>query len=209
MIGNKQVFKAKIEHCLIFFILIFLMSCSDNKNLLKGNDIFSLKSSTSKSIRFVPLNNLKGYVVIDNSDSLFYSIGYFLSNLSEINRKYTYMPQSDPPTIIDSSMLSEDIFFANRKDFDNDRLRRQNIFFKRMDIGIYKYTFPVDTNNGGLVGVYADSLAVSEESRILKFNAFFENSSPGSFARNIKIIKSIKLEEIKNNNYYNETFYVD
>jgi len=130
---------------------------------------------------------------VSERDTIAYNLGFIVSPLSDAIPEIVYLPPNDN-TIDTTSSVDNDksIIVVRRKDYDNDRYRKQNIVFKNYNNKTVKYTFPIDTFQGGVVGVYYDSLKVTKYG-ILKFNAFSKNIRLGSYNKCKNIIDNLEL----------------
>lgn len=86
---------------------------------------------------------------------------------------------------------------------DVDRLRKQNLVFKYANNQIWKYSIPIDTLIGGIIGTYVDSVLVDGRG-VIKFNFYFNENIKMSFYDAKAIINSVALqnEEIGRVDFY-------
>lgn len=187
----------------LFFLI--LHGCIENSKDIKG-DFFSF-SGSFHSVKNIKNRQFSGYYILNNADSMFYNIGFNISNLNEEIPTVVYVP--DKKTFVfDANIDTTGIIFVDRKDFDIEKYRKQNINFEHKGSQIWKYTFPVDTSKGGNIGLYIDSIATGNLG-VLQFNAFINSASKGNYSRLIQIIKTISLQDIRAYEYYRSTIYVN
>lgn len=195
--------KLRAWSSLLFFVSL-IASCTHEQVKLE-NDIFSIEYIDT-NVTDNRVGHYSGYQLTPNGDTLHYNIGMIVHNLSERLPKVVYVP-FDIIGTPDSSNKSESIIFTTRKNFDLDRYRRQNVFWEQVNGLTRKYTFPIDTSRGGMVGLYIDSILVGENG-IVQFNAFIERPHRGSYISTLEALKTIRLKPIKPYEYYVGSTYV-
>lgn len=132
----------------------------------------------------------EGFIIVSPNDTIYYQLGFNISNLSEPYPNVLYLN-------IDSSQVKNAIsdsstIITTRWDFDPDNFKKQNISFSRQKGYPLKYTFPIDSSKGGMIGVYYDSLKVVNGG-VLKFNMFCKYISPGNYKMIGEIIKGVVI----------------
>ncbi|CAN5525617.1 hypothetical protein BH10BAC2_BH10BAC2_25210 [soil metagenome] len=202
---KKKLKKPELNRILLFLsISIVLQSCTKNlKNV--ENDIFKFSCNFS-SIKNDKTGQFSGCYILNNTDSLFYNIGFTVHNLSDKIPSAVFIPNKEQ-FLFDPNIDTTGVVFEKRKDFDIDKYKKQNVNFEYSGNQIWKYTFPIDTSKGGIIGIYVDSIATGELG-VLQFNAFTNCSSKGNNLNLINLIKTIRLQAIKEYDYYKSTIYI-
>ena len=199
--------KQKLKILVFSSIVILFNSCldrTDNEMATYSNELFSIRYPSEMVIKDYSLTPFKGFQILDGVDTLFYSIGYVVSNLSEPMAEVFYIPDLNELDL-DSNFMSDRVFFTARKNFDIDRYRKQNVFFDSESKN-RKYTFPIDTTRGGMIGLYIDSIFWDGE-EIAQFNAFVNNPLPGKNRTIFEALKTIRLQ-LKSDSFYRGSRYV-
>ena len=191
----------------ILFLPILLMlfnACQSHIKKTK-NEIFSFNGDFY-GIKEKKTSEFTGYYLM-NMDTLFYNIGFNIHSLNEELPSVIYIPDRKNFKF-DPNVDSSGKIFVDRKDFDVDKYRKQNIYFEHLEKGsIKKFTFPVDTIKGGIVGIYIDSLDYGPYG-VLQFNLYVANPSFGSYSKFMNLIKTVKLNPIKSYQTYIRTKYI-
>jgi hypothetical protein len=184
---TKQRKQALSSVFFTYILLILSTSCRKNSERV-NNDFFEFSIDKNMEVENIKYSMYSGIYVFNAKDTAFYNFGYWISTLAEIPWDVIYMDNME-------NYLPDSIgqkYFTTNRNFDKDRLREQNIFFYRKNNEIRKYTIPVDTIRGGMVGVFIDSLR-SDQSGVLKFNFFMNNLNSVSYTQAIRIIHSISM----------------
>lgn len=156
------------------------------------NKTFVMNNHYFKSAKSVSYDSLSGIVLLNDTDTLHYRLGFVTSTLSEQCQNVVYLPDN-VKSYLDSSM-TEGTIFTNRKDFDLDKFRKQNFIFLRKNHEVWKLTYPIDTSNRGLIGIYIDSIKVID-GRVVKFAAFCNQISTGNYSNILESLKSIRIND--------------
>lgn len=201
--------KLKLLVFISAIIVITVYSCdlnnSDKEYKRYSNDIFSISYPENIHVKDYPLTQYNGFQVLDTVDTLFYNVGYIVSNLSEQIPDVTFIPDMDN-FVLDSGISLNDFKYTNRRNFDIDRYRKQNIFYLKDGNLVKKYTFPIDTLEGGLIGLYIDSMSWNER-EVVQFNAFVVNPSSGKNRLIQDALKTVNVN-IKPDSFYARSKYV-
>lgn len=191
---RKQAFK-------IIIIIALLSTACNRKNFDEEDSIlFSLKmfsikvnSSTSKKILSQSQDGYTGKLLINNLDTLYFNFGYDINNLSEKDPAVIFYPYDENAlrNNLDTSLVEpNNIVYTKKPNFDIDEFRKQNVYFETIDGYRAKITVPREIKNGGLTGIYVDSLRKDEGGR-LKFNFYSKHVDSIQNKNLLQIIRSI------------------
>lgn len=187
MITTKR--KKQVLNKVYFIAALFILLASCNRSIKPINsDFFEFFVDKKMEIENFKYSGYSGIYILNRKDTAYYNFGYRISTLAEIPPDLIYMESMEnllPDT-------TGEKFFTTNRNFDKDRLRKQNVFFYREENQIWKYTIPVDTVNAGIVGLFIDSLRL-DKTGVLKFNFFIKNIHSISYAQAIRIMHSISM----------------
>lgn len=200
-----MIVKKLLKLVLISCFLSAFWSCSKDhhSHLTYENDVFSILYPDSVRLSGYSNGLYRGGIVLNGSDTLFYTIGYIVANLSEENKEVLFIPKEFENNI-DSSFISDKSIVTNRRHFDLDRYRTQNITIEKEGKVIRKYTYPIEVNSKGLVGLYIDSIGWSDKG-VIQFNLFSQNLVADSLL--MGILKSVRIK-YKPVSFYDRSTYV-
>jgi hypothetical protein len=128
--------------------------------------------------------------ILMGSDTLFFSFGYDIDNLAEKDPAVIYYPynQDSLRKSLDTPLIEPGkIVYTPKINFDIDEFRKQNVIFETISGHRAKITAPRVIGNGGITGVYVDSLVKDNGGR-LKFSLYAKNLDS---AQNQILIKSM------------------
>lgn len=133
----------------------------------------------------------KGYYVLNTNDTLFYNVFYYLNSLSE------ECPELEQVSnLIKTEVVGKDTIntWSGYTNYDRDINRRQNVYYRdaKNFRCKYKITVPIDSNKGGLFGVYVDSF-FKYHINFMKMNVYVENPQKGCYKELYKSFFSILL----------------
>ena len=178
-------FQRKSTILLFGIAILMFTACQSNTTHKKLMNNFFVIPVHEK---FLPLTYVdtgyeyNGYYVLKTNDTIFYNVFYFVSPLLEECPEWP-KPSISYDTLIDN--LDTVIVSKRVGSYDSDDRdvnRRQNVFYRFSDeLKVdYKITVPVDSNKGGLFGIFVDSFYVSDN-RVLQMNIYIENPKSGTY----------------------------
>lgn len=177
----KQKEKKLVFNCVIFLSLIFSCNVFNSKTYVTKIETayFSLEISDNEIENPFFTNygqdSLQGIMYNQKGDTIYFDIGFSVSTLTEKEPKVLFVPYVqgvDRKSLVDTKLFdTSGLVIADKEDFDLDSYRLQNVFFNHVDSLIFKNTIPRIAGNGGIVGIYCDSLK-SCNGGVLKFNLY-------------------------------------
>ncbi len=144
LIKTKKIF----QKCFIITFIFSLISCQKTKI---ETDFFSIYFNKKYHLKLQKISSNEGYIFF-NTDTLKYKRGFILNNLSEPCPKIIYMP----PIKNDTFVPPNDFILSQRKDYDLDDYRKQNVHYAQIANRLCKITIP--RREEGITGLYIDSL---------------------------------------------------
>lgn len=181
------------------FLLFLIVACTDDK-LIRDKHIldfgaFTIETPNSwEKIKERGVDSYVGKIVIDNTDTLDFDLGWYSNKLYEYD-----------PTILDSSMIgsidssmvdkNEIIFVKNRMKVDPDKYRKNNVSWDTIDGRRVKIVFPRQSGVG-TTGIYIDSLWPAGSS-IDKFNLYGNNLKPANEKLVLQALRTLKFHKRK------------
>jgi hypothetical protein len=187
---------------LAFNITVFmslLIGCTTNQD--KQGETLSLKlfsiqdSSMPISIIVQSGDGYNGKFLFNSSDTIYFNFGYDIDNLSEKDPAVIYYPhnEADIRNNLDTALVDPSkIVYTNKPNVDIDEFRKQNVYFEIISGYKAKLTLPREVRNGGITGMYVDSLRKDDGGR-LKFNLYARNLDSLHNQNLIKAIRNIKF----------------
>src|SRR5690606_6051804 len=171
--------RRRLVYSLAVIIMIPACYTPPKSDFTFKNDLFKVSFET-KPVTLIDANSYNGAFVLNGTDTFYYDVGFFISNLSESCKEVIYT--KDSTELLNSS--DQTVYVAD-KHYDVDKLRKRNIEFLSINGIKVKMVYPIDTVNEGLIGIYVDSLLNTKLGNI-KMNLFSYK------------LKSTYYEEIKN-----------
>lgn len=197
---TKQKRKKQLINGLFFIVCAFACNNVENKLIDKRIEtaFFSIELPNENFSVIYDKDSLQGKL-ISNSDTLFFDIGFYVNSLTEKEPKVLYVPfdgRSNKRLMVDTRVVdTSGLIYADREDYDIDIYRKQNVFFTKSN-GLYiKNTFPRIANNGGIVGIYCDSLKSCFGGK-LKFSLYKRAS--GNLLKDSLYLKSFLTMRFRN-----------
>ena len=180
-------------------LVVVLTSCSSDKgkiaHLVKLKQFSIQIDSVYNPIVLMESPDGNSGKLLFNEDTIFFNIGFNISNLAEKDISVIYFPynQDSLRKHLDTSLVNPDeIVYTNKINADIDEFRKQNVFFKKISGFNAKITVPRKEKNGGMTGVYIDSLRINDEGR-LKFNLYAKNLDSAQSRRLVSSFKTISF----------------
>jgi hypothetical protein len=181
---------------LITIVVIALTACHDSQPEVetKTMDFGAFTIKTPKSWKQVVARGIDSYVggiVIDDTDTLNFNLGWYSSTLTEYD-----------PQIIERSFLqhmqqpvdtSEYIIVESRRDIDPDEYKKNNVSWDTIDGRKAKIVYP-RRSGIGVTGVYIDSLWVSG-SDVDRFNLCGTNLNPKNEKKVLELLRTLKFRK--------------
>jgi|GEM_PF-316287 len=140
----------------------------------------------------------RGVIKINDYDTIYFNFGIDINNLSEIDPSVIYYPYENDSLRknLDTSLVDPTkIIYTKKQNFDIDEFRKQNVNFSNISGFSAKITFPRNYRNGGITGVYFDSLGTTSGGRI-KFNCYSKISDSINSKKLIESINTIKFKKL-------------
>jgi hypothetical protein len=144
-------------------------------------------------------NGDTGKILFGTHDTIYFNFGYEIDNLSEKDPSVIYYPYDEKiiKNNLDSSIVDPNrIVYTKKTNFDIDEYRNQNVYFEIISGLPAKITLPRRLENGGMVGVYFDSLKNDEGGR-MKFNFYSKNIDSKAIKTVLTVIRSIKFNIVR------------
>jgi len=132
-------------------------------------------SFDANSVSHVEQGDYDGAVILNNSDTVYYRVGYFVSNLSDPIPEIVYT--NDP---LELKRSTDRTVYVSDKHFDADLLRSHNVHFFMSKGHRIKMISPIDTVAGGAIGIYVDSLLATKLGNV-RLNMFCEKLTKTSY----------------------------
>ena len=191
--------KRKQRRLVFSIIALTGLGCSNVNNEERVQlKLFSFQlPSLIKSQPLVHQDNdgYRGTVILKNFDTVSFSFGYDIDNLSEKDPAVIYYPYNEDSirSKLDTSLVNpEKIVYTKKPNFDIDEFRKQNVHFEIVSGYKAKITVPREVGNGGITGIYIDSLREDYGGR-LKFNFYSKNLDSLQSQELLKAIRSIRF----------------
>lgn len=179
------------------FLLLLIIGCAENKAEV-GNqtlDFGSFSIVTPKGwtkIKAQGVDSYVGQIAIDNTDTIYFDLGWFSNNLEEAQ-----------PQIIERRMLrnmhlldtSELIIVESSKEIDPKKFMKNNISWYTVDGRKAKIVFPKQSGIG-TTGIYIDSLWQGRLD-VDRFNMYGHNLKPGNEKLLIQALKTLRFHKRK------------
>jgi hypothetical protein len=182
----------KLDFKLMF--LLGLTGCVNNggTNRVLNFKYFSIVAKFSDSIKIISKSqdDYNGDFTI-GLDTVHFNFGHDINNLAEIDPQIVFYPYNEDSLRknLDTTLVNpSQIVYTKKPNFDIDEYRKQNVYFESIGGFKGKITVPRVEHNGGITGVYFDSLLQDEGGR-LKFNLY---SKMVDSVRSENLIRSIK-----------------
>jgi len=185
----------------IILIIFSVLGCSPNmvsKESRLELQLFSLEISTpgKNPLLYQSIDGFKGEFLLFESDTVYFNFGYDIDNLAESDPAVVFFPYNEDSIRknLDTSLVDpKRIVYTKKTNFDIDEFRKQNVYFEMIYGYIAKITLPRKIANGGLTGVYVDSLKIDSGGR-LKFNLFAKDLDSLKQVQLLKSIRSIRFK---------------
>lgn len=185
-------------------LALFFWGCTGSQGVKFGSDELALKLYTirfekplSAKILTQSVSGFDGQILLNIKDTVYFNFGYDINNLAEKDPAVVYYPYDTAMlrSNLDTTIVNpSEIVYTKKSNLDIDELRKQNVFFVQIDKYKAKVTLPREANNGGITGVYVDSLTTNEGGR-LKFNLFVKNIDSIGSQNLLKAIRTIRFIE--------------
>lgn len=177
-------FQWKNKITLSYIAILSIAACNSDTTQTIRNNFFVMPIQE----RLLPIvyadtsYEYNGYYIINTNDTLFYNIFYYVSPLLE------ECPEWPKPSVINDTVINDNDTIIVSKSVgsfasdDRDINRRQNVYYRFSDeLKVdYKITVPIDSNKGGLFGIFVDSFYVSDN-RVLQMNIYIDNPQIGTY----------------------------
>jgi hypothetical protein len=185
-------------------IVLFLSACKE-RAITSSSDVvetaffsINMPSDTKDAYAVIYAEDSLSGKLYKGTDTTYFDIAYEVNTLTEREPKVLFVPSGgneDKRALIDTNIVdTSGLIIAEREDFDLDFYKKQNIFYSSNNGLIFKNTFPRVGNNGGIVGVYCDSIKHCYGGN-LKFNLYKETS--GDLLVDSMFIKSFNTIKFK------------
>jgi hypothetical protein len=186
----------------IFIFTSYIISCRQAESSTKYREVetvfFSITLPTNQFNVVYSTDSLQGKIILDR-DTVLFNIGFDINTLTEIEPKVLFVPSdgiTDKKSLVDPRIVdTTNLLFADRDDFDMDIYRKQNVFFTQVNDLKIKNTFPRTPGNGGIVGIYCDSLKTCFSGGRLKFSIYKKET--GNVHNDSIFLKSLMTIQFK------------
>lgn len=185
--------------CLGVILIASVIACSKPNvaGKLIGMTLFEVNIDTSNSnkvITYEDSTGQNGYIYVSNIDTIRFNFGYDINNLAEHDPPVFFFPYPTDTITLDTSVVDpKEVVFTKKINFDIDEFRKQNVYFDTISGLFTKITMPRRIANGGITGMYIDSIKSDYGGR-LKFNFFTMNLDSLKQERMLKVMRSIRLK---------------
>lgn len=199
--------KQNLNKIHFIILLILFCSCSAEVNKEYGTSLFSF--SSAKNVKCISNSQYSGFCIFDDTDTAYFNFGYNINTLAEEIPELVILPDVSDDELADIRKKNTDFkYFSNVRNFDKDKLKKQNLQFIHTEMGIWKYSMPIDTLKNGMIGVFIDSVFIDsvsiDKQNPVKFNFYLKELKNMSYSEADKIIKSIILnyKAIEKTNFF-------
>jgi hypothetical protein len=191
-----------IIHSCFSLLLLLTIRCSPKENEIAKASIqvkqrlfhFTIDTAEKKPIVRESDNGQQGLIILASDDTLYYRFGYTIYTLAENDPVVVVATSKADTTYYTSTYeaIQQRVVFVRKPNYDIDRIRRQNVFFDTVDGYTAKLTLPRVVGNGGIVGMYIDSLS-ADSGEDFKFSMFGRGKDSMTNAALLKLFKTIKF----------------
>lgn len=183
-----KVKQGRLAFSLTAIVIISACNPSSQLDYKINNDLFQVYFD-AKPVLIAGATTYNGVFVLNEVDTFYYDIGFVISNLSEDCKEVVYTKDS-----VELLNSSHGVVYVRDKQFDVDKLRRQNIeFFSSGDLRV-KMTYPIDTVTNGLIGIYVDSVLNTRLGNV-KMNLFSYGLKKTSYEQVKCSLRKIKFSK--------------
>ncbi len=181
-----------------YIVLVILFSGCSDQSVRKETLDLGKSSIELNSAVFIknPDSLSEGKVLWNGIDTIYFQYGLHVNNLSENDKKLIFLPFGNNDSLIktlDSNVVDvKQIAFTNKPDPDIDEFRKQNVFFETISGFRAKIIQPRMPGNGGITGVFFDSVGKTSVSR-LKFHLYSPQLDSLKTNELLKAIRTIKF----------------
>jgi len=182
-----------MKNYLSIFLILLLSSCSDKKTLDLGKFTISIPNSWN-FIKEKGIDSYVGKIAIDETDTLFFDLGWYSSPLDE---ELPYMIEGNRVLVINKEKSNHNSsfydYYGELDTVDLSKFLKNKVSFERLENRNAKIVIPRKPGYG-TTGIFIDSLWVSGDG-IDRFTLCGENLNPQNEKLFLEAIRTIKFRK--------------